>query len=182
MIIPTVRKQEPEAENGKQMKKRYIVLAIACIEIAALPAAAQKLGAFELKIPSIVAASKLPAPMQETGAQRFLVTSDGPFSIVSEGAATNFELVWVKSGSMGDLHFGKHAQLPGEVYSCAQSRTVDKTVIYDAPQATYEDDGEVVDQAVLVEIRFNQAQAPKIKFISDKRAKKLPRAKVCSKA
>ena len=175
MITPTVRKQE----TGTQMKKRYIILAIACVEIAALPAAAQKFGAFDFTMPSVVAASKLPTPMQEKGAQRFLVTSDGPFSITSEGAASDFELIWVKSGSMGNFHFGKHAKLPGEVYSCAKSNTIDKTIIYDAAQATYDQDGEVVDQAVLVEIRFNPDLAPKFKFVSDKRTKKLPRAEAC---
>ncbi len=151
-------------------------MAIAALEIAALPAAAHKFGAFDFQMSTIVAAVDM---QQSDGMSTYMVTSDGPFAITSKNAIGSFEIRVFEKGAINSTRFGDNAQLPGAAYACLNVDSAAKSVIYDAGRKTAVTDGEVLSQAVLVTVTYPKGQSPKLKFVADKRARKLPRAEAC---
>lgn len=144
-------------------KKRYFALAVIAVELASLPAAAQIVHrvAFEVK-PRVVAVE---IPTAEAGLSRFLVTSNDGFGIEAVDLVGNVRIGVHKSGTIsGGQRFGDAAQLPGESFLCAESNSAIGSPIYAAERKTASEPGEVVDQAVVFEFRYDEAASPSFNF------------------
>lgn len=146
--------------NGK---KRYIAMAIIGVELLSLPAAAQIVhrAVFEVK-PRVVAVE---IPTDEAGLSRFLVTSNDGFGVDALDLIGDINIEVRKSGSLsGVSRFGDAAQLPGEASLCAESYSALGSPIYAATRKTAMEPGEVVDQAVIFEFRYDASAAPTFVF------------------
>jgi len=144
-------------------KKRYIALAIIGFEILSLPAAAQIVHrvAFDVK-PQVLAVE---IPTGEAGLSRYLVTSNDGFSVDAVDLIGDVQIGVHKSGMIaGQKRFGDAAQLPGLAKACSQSASSLSSPIYTATQKTAAEPGEVVDQAVIFEFRYDPAVTPSFKF------------------
>jgi len=147
------------SENRKRrFKKRYVILAIAAIEIAALPAAAHKFANYEYVPASIVAAAEIKT---NSGQSAYMVTSDGPFAISVKNLSGEANVRVFNKGTLNGTKFGDNAQMPGAASSCTISNKDTRSLIYRG------------------DVEHDPAQTPKIKFVSDKKAKKYNDAKAC---
>lgn len=144
-------------------KKRYVVLAILAAELLTLPAAAQIVHrvAFEVK-PRVVAVE---IPTAEAGLSRFLVTSNDGFGVEAIDLVGNVQVGVYKSGTIsGGQRFGDAAQLPGDKHLCAESYNALGSPIYEADRKTASEPGEIVDQAVVFEFRYDTSAQPSFNF------------------
>jgi len=144
-------------------KKRYIAMAIIGVELLSLPAAAQIVhrAMFEVK-PQVVAVE---IPTDEAGLSRFLVTSNDGFGVDALDLIGDVKVAVRKNGSLsGVSRFGDAAQLPGEATLCAESYSALGSPIYAANRKTAMEPGEVVDQAVIFEFRYDASASPTFLF------------------
>ena len=160
-------------------KKRYIALALIGFELLTLPAAAQMVHrvAFDVK-PQVLAVE---IPTGEAGLSRYLVTSNDGFSVEAVNLIGDVQIGVHKSGTLaGQKRFGDAAQLPGLARTCAESFSSLSSSIYTATQKTASEPGEVVDQAVVFEFRYDPSVSPSFKFNAGTKNAATPQA--CSNA
>lgn len=84
-----------------------------------------------------------------------------------------------KSGDMNGQRFGDNAQIPGPKNVCAAMHIPAETVIYEADRKTAQRRGTPVSQAVIVQMRYDEAAAPIFNFIKDG-ATRAPNANSCA--
>lgn len=131
---------------------------------------------FEVK-PRAIAAQFPPEP----GLTRMFVTSNAPFQIISQDMIGDFEVKVSVSGEIGGQIYGRNAQAPGQLTDCAMTSTPLQEVIYSADRKTALSKGNVVSQAVLIEIQYDEELDPEFKIIASENAKPLPKAMPCIK-
>ena len=149
-------------------KARYLAIGLIALEIASIPVSAQIIDKYAFSKPQKVAAVPFPA---EVGITKFLVSSDAPFAIISEDTVGEFDVRVKVSGILNGRRFGQNAQLPGAAASCSAQTSKKATKIYEAKRKTASKDGDVLTQAVIVEIRYSPNLNPKLKIISENKAK-----------
>ena len=158
-------------------KARYFVLALIALEIATIPVSAQIINKIAFSKPQKVTAVPFPA---ETGITKFLVASDDPFAIISENAIGEYDINLKVSGVLNGQRFGHNAQLPGLVKSCTAQSSESPTKIYQATRKTAAKEGDILTQAVIVEIRYGADIKPDFKIVTEKSARKISLGSECT--
>ena len=115
-------------------KKRYIFGVILAVELASLPVAAQMVQNAVFTNRAYVTAVEVPST--ESGLSRFLVVSNGPFTMRSENMIGDIDISIHQSGDINGKRFGDNAQLPGAGHICAMVANSDETIIYQAERKT----------------------------------------------
>ena len=154
------------------VKKRYIAFGIIALELASLPAAAQMMDKVGFEARPVVTAVAIPT--YQDGLQRFIVLSNAPVSVQSEGMIGDLNVSVHQSGDISGNRFGDKAQLPGDAQNCAAITHPMPSVIYSAARKTAASRGPAVSQAVVFEFSYApEGAAPKLEFIAGK-AKQAP--------
>ena len=157
-------------------KARYLAVGLIALEIASIPVSAQIIDKVAFSKPQKVIAVPFPP---EAGIAKFLVSSDAPFSVISENAVGEFDVSIKVSGVLNGNHFGANAQMPGAAKSCAVQSSTKSTKIYEAERKTAAQEGDILSKAVIVEIRYDADIKPELKIITQNKAKKISSAMVC---
>ena len=169
---------EYEMKNKNMTTKaRYFAIGLIALEIASIPVSAQIIDKYAFTKPQKVAAVPFPA---EVGITKFLVSSDAPFAIISENAIGEFDVRVKVSGILNGQRFGQNAQLPGAAASCSAQTSKNATKIYEAKRKTASRDGDVLTQAVIVEVRYFPSINPKLRVISQNEAKDFVSGTACT--
>lgn len=148
------------------MKKRYLILGVIALELAALPAAAQMVDRVVFEAKPKVTAIEIPTPT--AGQSRFLVASNAPFHVHSRNVIGDMNVTVHQSGDLNGSRFGDNAQMPGENEACSNVKQPQDTVIYKAYQKTAQTRGPVLSQAVIFEFSYDQLAQPIITFKAGK--------------
>ena len=159
----------------KTHKKWFIAALI--LDLLCIPATAQIIDKVSFSAPQKVASVKLVTP--EAGLQRFVVASNAPFAVISENAAGDFTVSLKTKEQINGIDVGENAQLPGTEKSCATAVTAAPQKIYEAIRKTAKARGEVLSQAVIVEIRYDADLAPEFKILTQKNAFNIAPAPRC---
>jgi len=157
-------------------KARYLAIGLIALEIASIPVSAKIIDTVAFSKPQKVIMATFPP---QTGVTKFLVSSDAPFAIISEGAMGAFDVNIKVSGILNGQRFGSNAQMPGPVEACAVQTSREKTKIYEAERKTELREGGILTRAVIVEIHYDSEIKPEFKIISQNKAKKFPTAVAC---
>lgn len=143
-------------------KKRYIMMAVVCVELASLPAAAQIVSRVVFDVRPIVTAVEIPTA--EPGFSRFLVASNSGFGVETDGVVGNVDVLVHRSGMMsGSTRFGDAAQIPGDQSTCSETTGL-ASPIYIADKKTAAREGTPVEQAVVFEFRYAPEARPDFNF------------------
>jgi len=157
--------------NGIKTKfkthKHWFIAALV-LDILSIPAAAQIVDHVSFSVPEKVAAVQL--DVQQDGLQRFVVASNGPFAIISENAIGAFNVQLTTKGDLNGQAIGSNAQLPGAEKNCAVATSQGPQKIYEAIRKTAKHRGEVLSQAVIVEISYDPVLNPDFKIITRKKS------------
>lgn len=147
----------------KHKKWAYAWLAFECVGLAVgAPALANFVDTvrFEAKERIVVSHAEI-----TPGQQRFLVASNAPFAIISEGVVAPMDISITTQGSLGGLNYGSNAQSPGENISCNIPSSTERSRIFTAQQRTAKSRGDAISQSVRIDISYDPALNPKIKFV-----------------
>ena len=159
--------------------KKWFIVALA-LDILSIPAAAQIVDHVSFSAPQKVASVKLDTP--QAGLQRFVVASNAPFAVVSEKAIGEFNVKLRTKDDINGHIIGANAQLPGSENGCALTNSLSPQKIYEAVRKTAKTPGEVLSQAVIVEVRYDPMLTPDFKIITQKNAFNVELAKSCKLA
>lgn len=162
--------------KGVTFKKRYIAIGIIALEIASIPVSAQIIDKVAFSVPQKAIAVPFPP---EPGIAKFLVSSNAPFAVISENVVGEFNVSVHVSGMLNGNRFGGNAQMPGEANSCAAQTSPISTKIYEADRKTAAQKGDVLTQAVIVEIRYDAEINPSFKVLTQNKAKGLTAGSAC---
>ncbi len=158
------------------MRKRTIIIGIAILEILAIPAAAHLHSNLDIKKRVNVIAAEIEAPK---GVKSYFVSSDGPFVVTGDGLRGKAIIALYTNGQLGEVSFGKTAQLPGPAQSCVVSLSDRKQIIYAADQSTVTDKADVLSGAVLFNLYHDPALEPEIQFLRPSKADGLKSTDSC---
>lgn len=158
-------------------KKRYLAIGIIALEFASIPVSAQIVDKVVFSVPQKVIAVAFPP---EAGITKFLVSSNAPFAVISENAIGEFDISIQVSGNLNGNRFGSNAQMPGTATSCAAQTSPQSTKIYEAKRKTAAKEGDILTQAVIVEIRYDSDTKPELKIVTEKKARKISSASMCT--
>ena len=158
------------------MKKRYFILGLIAVELAALPAAAQILDKVVFSAPQKAIHVMV---SDKPGVKKYAVTSNAPFAVTSQSAIGEFEVLVHGSGQINGKRFGDNAQLPGAAQSCTMAASPSPTAIYRAHQKTAAQAGSILSQAVIVEIHYDPALTPDIKILTENDSKTIGLGQNC---
>lgn len=156
--------------------KKWFLLLLA-IDILSIPAAAQMIDHVSFSVPQKVASVKL--DVTEAGLQRFVVASNAPFVIVSENAIGKFNVRLRTKDQINGLNVGSNAQLPGAGKSCALATSDAPQKIYEAVRKTAKQRGEVLSQAVIIDVQYDPALTPNFKVLTQQNAFEVSPAAQC---
>lgn len=159
-----------------RFKKRYIAIGFIAMEILCIPVSAQIIDKVVFSVPQRVISVPFPP---EAGVTKFLVSSNAPFAIISENAIGEFQVNVQVSGLVNGNAFGSNAQLPGVAASCAAQTTPSPTKLYEADRKTAAQPGDILTQAVIVEIRYDTDATPELKIITQDKAKRISSGAAC---
>ena len=159
----------------KKHKKLFFVLL--AIDILSIPAAAQMVDHVSFSVPQKVASVKL--EVTKSGMQSFVVASNAPFAIISENAIGEFNVQIRTKDTINGLDVGGNAQFPGAHSSCAIANSIAPQKIYEAVRKTAKQRGEVISQAVIVDVRYDPALTPKFRVLTQKNAFEVSPAAQC---
>ena len=157
-------------------KKRYLAVALIGAEIVSIPVSAQIIDKVAFSVPQRVIAVPFPP---EAGVTKFLVSSNAPFAVVSENAIGEFDVSVQASGVLNGNRFGANAQMPGPAKACAMQTSSSPTKLYEAERKTAAQKGDVLTQAVIVEIRYDSDIQPKLEIVTQDDGKKIATASQC---
>lgn len=150
----------------KKHKKWFIAALV--LDILSIPAAAQMVDRVSFSVPQKVASVKLKT--EELGLQRFVVASNAPFAIVTEDVSGEFNVTLRTKANINDQDIGENAQFPGAAQSCATVTNTAPHKIYEAVRKTAQKPGEVLTQAVVVDINYDPSLTPEFKIITQQNA------------
>lgn len=131
--------------------------------------------AFALPTAAKIIQGTLPQPMTraasvelsaQAGLSRILVAADGPFVIIASGSTSDMRTHVEVRGAVNGNPFGKTAQNPGAGDTCNQPRSTDAHIIYKSIRETAKNEGPVIDQAVVLEIKYAADQAPVFEILT----------------
>ena len=157
-------------------KKRYLVFAWLALEVASIPAAAQIIDRVAFQVPQ--KAIHVPLP-DEPGVARYAVSSNAPFTITAENAVGEFRVSVQANGLVNGKRFGLNAQMPGAAENCAALISTAQNVIYAADRKTAATKGDILSQAVIVEIRYAEEATPDFKILTEDNSKAIAPAQAC---
>ena len=158
-------------------KATYLVIGLIALELTSIPVSAQIIKKITFSKPQKVIAVPFPS---EVGITRFLVASDDPFAIISENAIDEFHITIMDKGKLNGRRFGFNAQMPGLATSCATQTSYSPTKIYESERKTALREGDILTQAIIVEIRYDEETKPKLKIVTEKKARKMSSASMCT--
>ncbi len=143
------------------MRKRTIILGIAALELAAIPALAV-IGPpnFDFDRTHIITAEIESPP----GIKRFFVSGNTAFSIVASDLTGPVVTFIQPQGNIGEVRFGGNTQLPGAVKTCAIASGRRSEIIFASERGIVTSDGPAISQAILITISHNPSQDPTIEF------------------
>lgn len=162
--------------KSRKIKKRYIALGLIALEVISFPVSAHIIHKASTAEPEKIVAVPFP---EEAGITKFLMSSNTPFTIVSESASGEFDIEIKRSGMLNGHQYGSNAQMPGPAKACAATITTSATKIYEANRKIEAGDGDVLTQAIIVEIRYPKDIEPNLKIISKSKAKHVSEAANC---
>lgn len=157
-------------------KKRYLLFGIIALEVVSIPVSAQIIDKVAFSVPQRAIAVPFPP---EPGLAKFLVSSNAPFAVVAENTIGEFEVSIQVSGVLNGNRFGDNAQMPGEAQTCAAQISPSATKIYEGDRKTAAQKGDILTQAVIVEIRYDADTSPAFKVMTEDDASKLPQGHAC---
>jgi len=163
--------------KAKAFKKRYIVFGLIAAELAAIPVAAKAV--MDFKYEPLQRVVSVPFPIETPGVAKFLVSSNAPFAVISEGETGQFDINIQLNGELNGAPFGNNAQMPGASKTCAAPLTRSASKIYEATRKIDAGAGEVLSRAIILEIRYSEDIKPNFKILSEKKAKKFVAAASC---
>ena len=171
-------------KNAKRGAK-WIVFLWIVTEIFAIPAAAAGLMHIWDSEGSSYAAfdrvSFAPFPQDTPGLQEFLVTSNVPFIISSEGAVGRFDVSLIQSGNLAEAKFGAQSQMPGPAQACSLTTSDKEQIIYTSNRKTeLNEDAPTLERAVLVKIHYNSSAKANFTLKSARALKPLQAAPTCT--
>jgi len=105
-----------------------------------------------------------------------------PFAIISEKAIGEFNVTLRTKDDINGHAIGANAQLPGSQKACSIVTSTQPQKIYEAIRKTAASRGEVLSQAVIVDVRYDAALSPEFKFITQQNAIALSPADQCNAA
>ena len=150
------------ALNKLPFKKRYIVAGYLAFELIGLAiagtASAQVLDRIKFEVPQRVVSAVVPS---EPGLTRLVITSNAGFTISASEAIGEYDVKVMSQGLLNTTPYGLNAQMPGPETACGAAVTPSTSVIYRATQKTALARGPILSQAVMVEIRYDEAMTPK---------------------
>ncbi len=158
------------------MKKRYIAFGLLALELATIPVSAQIIDKVVFSAPQKAIHVKV---AERPGLTKFVVSSNAPFVVTSEGAIGEFNVVIQANGLINGNPFGQNAQMPGDAKTCTVATSTTPAAIYSANQKTAAQPGEIISQAVLVEIHYDEAITPDLKILTEKKARKITSGQDC---
>ncbi|MEP3892324.1 MAG: hypothetical protein ABJN69_17825 [Hellea sp.] len=159
-----------------RFKKRYIAIGLIGLEVVSIPVSAQIIDKVAFSVPQKVISVPFPS---EAGVTKFLVSSNAPFAVISENAIGEFQVNVQVSGQVNGNAFGSNAQLPGAESSCAAQTAASPTKVYEAVRKTAAQPGDVLTQAVIVQIRYDAEISPDFNIITQDKAKRISSAAAC---
>ena len=159
----------------KKHKKWFIVLL--ALDILSIPVAAQMVDHVSFSAPQKVASVKLDT--DKAGLQRFVVASYGPFVVISEKAIGQFQVNLRTKATINGKEIGMNAQLPGSGQACSVATSLTPQKIYEAVRKTAAKPGEVLSQAVIVDIKYDPALSPEFKIMTQTNALKFQAPASC---
>lgn len=169
---------EPKMKfKAKAFKKRYIVFGLIAAELAAIPVAAKAIKDFKYEPSQRTVAVAF--PIEQPGMAKFLVSSNAPFAVISEGEIGQFDINIQLNGDLNGAAFGKNAQMPGDPKACAAQLTRSAAKIYEATRKIDAAEGDVLTRAIILEIRYAEDIKPNFKILSEKKARKFDVAASC---
>lgn len=160
--------------------KRYIVFGVIALEVLCIPISAQILDRFVFTDPQLAIATQL--PQIEDGVTNLVVSSNTPFTLSVTGATGEIDVKVKGRGFINTTRFGDNAQMPGPATLCARPATTDKSIIYTASQKTAAQEGEILSQSVIFELRYPAGSTPQFEVVPAKQSRKLPLAAACALA
>lgn len=162
--------------KGLTLKKRYLAIGLIAMEVASIPVSAQIIDKVAFSVPQKVISVPFPP---ETGIAKFMVSSNAPFAVVSENAIGEFDVSVQVSGSVNGNAFGSNAQMPGAATACAAQTTPSATKLYEADRKTAAQKGDILTQAVIIEIRYDPEITPDFKILTQDKAKRIATGATC---
>jgi len=162
----------------KKHKKLFILLL--CVDLLALPATAQMVDRVSFSAPQKVASVKL--ANHTAGLQSFVVASNAPFAVISEKAIGEFNVTLKTKDDINGYTIGDNAQLPGSQSTCSVATSSAPQKIYEAIRKTAASRGEVLSQAVVIEVRYDPELTPEFKIITQQNAIAVNAAGQCETA
>jgi len=154
-----------KSKLSKMGWKSKLFLTWVAIEIAVLPisipATAQIVERIAFSMPAHVSSVEL---NMEPGLSRYFVVSNAPFSVISTDAIGQFDIDITVTGTVNGVHFGQKAQKPGPLQTCSTISSSLPTIIYTGDQKTAAKRGKVIEQAIVVDIRYDPTLEPAISF------------------
>lgn len=156
----------------------WVALEIVALPIA-IPATAQIVERIAFSFPPRIAAVELES---KPGISRYVVATNAPFAVISEGVIGQIDVDIQVHGMINKTPFGTKAQSPGAKDACVTSLSPAPSIIYQAERKTAARRGEVLEQAVIVEMRYDPALEPKLRFEAAKspEAMSIPTAQTCA--
>jgi hypothetical protein len=143
------------------IKKRYIALGVIALELVSLPAAAKLIGQISFSETPNVSAVLIDSI---AGRTRFAVASNAPFYISADNAVGEISIKIHKSGQIRKARFGDKAQMPGAAVVCSSLTGSQRLVVYQSDHQTALKDGEILDQAVIVALHYDETSSPNFKI------------------
>jgi hypothetical protein len=141
----------------KNILAGILLFEIVCLPLS-IPAGAQIVDRVMFSVAPRTAHVMMP---QTPGNTRFIIASNAPFSILSEGAIGDMTVNVRVNGHINGNSFGHNAQHPGDALPCVTPISSGSTTIYTARRKTAANRGAVIDQAIMVEISYDPSLHPK---------------------
>lgn len=163
------------------MKKRYIIFALAALELGSLPAVAKLMHhnseQFQKLSRSAVKPSVIQVPNDRAGQKHFLISSKQPFTIVVEEQNIDenrefqtYEIQVSQKGNIMGLEYGDRAQMPGEATSCRLHSSSKPATLFESDTGTIKGRGGFKQKSVLISIAYPVKAEPEFKFIHSRDA------------
>lgn len=157
--------------NKKKSLKKKIILTWLALELAAIPfvfpvfAALPTFAKIIQSSPEVdmtrVVSANIPAP---DGVSRYLVASDASFVIIANNLLGDVETNIIQKGNIAGARFGALTQNIAVKNTCLRTLSTTASIIYRSAHKTADNTGSIIDQTVLIEMRYDPKLSPKFTF------------------
>jgi len=152
----------------KKILLGWLILELLSLPIA-IPAAAQMVDKVMFSAPPrAVFVETTP----KAGVSHLIVASNAPFRITTQGVVGELSVKLSVNGQINDTPYGTKAQNPGPALGCVFAPSALPEPLYIAARKTAERRGEVIDQAVMIEVSYDPVLKPmfKVEALSKKQS------------